>query len=126
MTAERDPDLATVIDRTETMLLDFDGPICSIFAGMPASSVAGHLRKLLLAEGLSLPEHLTGEDDPIEVLRFTSTLGPATSKRIESALRSAEVAATRSAEPTPHAREVMLACRQTNRAVAVISNNSKA
>jgi HAD superfamily hydrolase (TIGR01509 family) len=119
-------DLTKIIDQTRYLLLDFDGPICSIFAGMSASTVADQLRSLLVSNGIPLQEPLPDVDDPLEVLRFTSTLGPGAAERVESALRAAEVAASRTAQPTPHAREVILACHQTGRAVAVISNNSQA
>ena len=49
-----------------------------------------------------------------------------TAARIEGALREAEGTATATATPTPDAREVILACQQTGRNVAVISNNSQA
>ncbi len=38
--------LGAIIARTRYLLLDFDGPICSIYAGLPAPTVApefGHL-----------------------------------------------------------------------------------
>jgi HAD superfamily hydrolase (TIGR01509 family) len=116
--------LAQVIGRTRWLLLDFDGPICSIFAGQPASSVAAHMRALLAEEGTQLPA--SASSDPIEVLRSVAGLDPALTARIESALRAAELTASRTAEPTPYAREAILACHATNRAVAVVSNNSQA
>ena len=73
-----------------------------------------------------MPEAIAGEDDPIEVLRFTSGLDLDTAGRVEAALRDAERAATATATPTPDAREVILACQQTGRRVAIISNNSQA
>ena len=33
--------LGAIIARTRFLLLDFDGPICSIYAGLPAPTVAG-------------------------------------------------------------------------------------
>jgi phosphoglycolate phosphatase len=38
--------LGAIIARTRYLLLDFDGPICSIFGGLPAPTVAEKLRKL--------------------------------------------------------------------------------
>jgi HAD superfamily hydrolase (TIGR01549 family) len=119
-------ELRSIIGRTRHLLLDFDGPICAIFAGLPAPAVAARLRELLGADGQPLPDAVAGEDDPIEVLRFTSGLGLDTAARVEARLRDAERAATQTATPTPYAREVILACHQTNRRVAVISNNSQA
>jgi HAD superfamily hydrolase (TIGR01509 family) len=125
MRISRPTDLTRIIDQTQYLLLDFDGPICSIFTGTPASTVANQLRNLLLSDGVPLHEPPPQVDDPLEVLRFTSSLGPAAAERVESALRAAELAASRTARPTPHAREVILACQQTGRPVAIISNNSQ-
>ena len=125
MRAAPSVELVSVIGRTRYLLLDFDGPVCAIFAGLPAPSVAAQLRELLSANGQPLPESIAGEDDPIEVLRYTASLDPDTTIRVETALRDAERAATATATPTPSARDVLLACHQTNRRVAVISNNSQ-
>jgi HAD superfamily hydrolase (TIGR01509 family) len=118
--------LALVVDQTRWLLLDFDGPVCNLFAGLPAASVAARLRDLLAAEGAQLPASVLDSEDPIQVLRSTASLDPALSARIESALRAAELTASSTAKPTPHAREAILACHATNRAVAVVSNNSQA
>jgi hypothetical protein len=44
--------LAAIITRTRYLLLDFDGPVCSIFAGLPAPTVAEELRKLFTPDQL--------------------------------------------------------------------------
>jgi HAD superfamily hydrolase (TIGR01509 family) len=126
MRAAPSVELGSIIGRTRDLLLDFDGPICGIFAGLPAPTVAGRLRGLLGSDGKPLPEAVVAEDDPIEVLRYAARVGLDAGARVEAALRDAELAATESALPTPHAREVILACHRTRRRVAVISNNSQA
>jgi phosphoglycolate phosphatase len=119
-------DATDVLRNARAVLLDFDGPICSIFAGLPASMVAGQLRDLMAARGVSIPSHLYDEQDPLNVFRFAATKGFDTLKHVESALREAEVLASQSAQPTPYAREFMRACQHTGRALAVVSNNSEA
>src|SRR6266508_3603347 len=119
-------DLSRITGRTRHLLLDFDGPICSVFAGTPAGAVADQLRDLLQTEGVTVPENAVGDQDPLGVLRHSTELGPEWVRRIEAALREAEVAAVRTATPTPQAREVMQACRRSSRPVAVVSNNSRA
>ena len=57
--------LAAIVTRTRYLLLDFDGPVCSIFAGLPAPTVADQLRKLFIAERLS--DRVKKTPDPIEV-----------------------------------------------------------
>ncbi|MEV4843943.1 HAD-IA family hydrolase [Micromonospora matsumotoense] len=118
-------DLAKVIDRARVILLDFDGPVCSIFAQHPASTVAHELRRLLVDQAVTLPPEILAERDPLAVLRFSATLGrPAVVRLVDEAMTRKEVTAARTAEPTPYGREVIVAAQQTGRRVAVVSNNS--
>jgi hypothetical protein len=39
-----------LLARTRYLLLDFDGPVCDIFAGLPATAVAERLRKLITGQ----------------------------------------------------------------------------
>jgi HAD superfamily hydrolase (TIGR01509 family) len=66
------------------------------------------------------------QDDPFEALRIAAGLDAALVETVETTLRELELRAIRNAKPTPHAREVILACAQTGRGVAVVSNNAKA
>ena len=43
-------DLDAILARTRYLLIDFDGPICSIFAGLPAPQVADQLRKFFAGQ----------------------------------------------------------------------------
>ncbi|MGN9890722.1 HAD family hydrolase [Micromonospora sp. L31] len=118
-------DLAKVIDRVRVILLDFDGPVCSIFAQHPASTVAHELRRLLVDQAVTLPPEILAERDPLAVLRFTAALGrPAVVRLIDQAMTREEVTAACTAQPTPYGREVIVAAHQTGRRVAVVSNNS--
>jgi HAD superfamily hydrolase (TIGR01509 family) len=118
-------DLDVLLCATRHVLLDFDGPICSIFANVPAPSVAARLRAMLRAAGVSEAVVGDDEDDPIAVFRSTSKLDPSLAARIESALSAAEVSASRTADPTPHVDAFLLACRHAGRSVAVVSNNAE-
>jgi beta-phosphoglucomutase-like phosphatase (HAD superfamily) len=126
MTGEQSRELAEIIERTCYLLLDFDGPICNVFAGLPASTVAVRMRRVLEESGVALPSQMDDWDDPFEALRLASGLDAALVERVDLALRESELTAMRDAEPTPYAREVILACAQTGRAVAVVSNNANA
>lgn len=120
-------DLAAVVARARYILLDFDGPVCSVFANHAASGVAADLRRVLVDEGVGIPEALLTETDPLEVVRYTATVRrPGLTRRIEEALTAAELTAIGSAEPTPYAREVIVAAHRAGRRVAIVSNNSAA
>ncbi|RKN24188.1 HAD family phosphatase [Micromonospora musae] len=108
------------------LLLDFDGPVCSIFAGYPAPIVARELVQLLVARGAAFATDLADESDPLEVLRRTGVEADSgLTRAIEDALIAAEVRATATAEPTPCGREVIVAARQVGLSIAVVSNNSR-
>ncbi|MDG4765053.1 HAD hydrolase-like protein [Solwaraspora sp. WMMD406] len=118
-------ELAAVIDRARFLLLDFDGPVCKVFANHPAPQVAATLRRLLVDQGVTIPADLLDEPDPLAVLRWTATLNrPVIVRLVDDALRAAELDAITVAEPTPYAREVIVAAHHARRGIAIVSNNS--
>jgi len=113
--------LGAIIARTRWLLLDFDGPICSIYAGLRDSVVAGKLRKLIPSE---LPAEIASTHDPIEVFRYSGTVSGDLAARVEAEMTDLEVAAVPSAEPTPYVHEVIASARESGRTIGVVSNNS--
>jgi HAD superfamily hydrolase (TIGR01509 family) len=118
--------VAEVLAETGPILLDFDGPVCTLFATLPAGTVAAQLRQALTDHGATLPPDVAEQADPLEVLRYTATLdNPQLTARIDDQLRHAEQQATASATPTPYAREVIVAAHHAGRPLAIVSNNSE-
>jgi phosphoglycolate phosphatase len=118
-------DLDAIIARTRWLLIDFDGPICSIFARLPAPSVADHLRKVIASQSVQLPGEIERTPDPMEVFAFAGTVSPELAVRVEAELTEQEVAAVTTAEPTPYIHDVLAACHESGRITAVVSNNSE-
>jgi len=119
--------VAQVLADTGPILLDFDGPVCAIFATLTDASVAAQLRRVLDEHGAQIPERIQTVNDPLEVLRFTATIGtPSLTARVEDELCRAELAAVGGARQTPYAREVIVAAHQAGRSIAIVSNNSAA
>jgi phosphoglycolate phosphatase len=118
-------DLATIVSRTRHLLLDFDGPICSIFAGLPAVTVADRLRKLF-GDHAQLPDEITRTADPLEIFAYAATISQDLAARVETEMTDQELAAVVTAAPTPYVHEVVTACQNSDRSVAVVSNNSAA
>jgi phosphoglycolate phosphatase len=114
--------LAAIVTRTRYLLLDFDGPVCSIFAGLPAPTVADQLRKRFTADQLS--DTAKNTTDPIEVFIQAAEVDPELAARVEAEMTDLEVAAVATAKPTPYVHEVLAGCRESRRTVAVVSNNS--
>ncbi|MBC9002142.1 HAD family hydrolase [Micromonospora aurantiaca (nom. illeg.)] len=118
-------DLGHLLGEVGAVLLDFDGPVCSIFAGYPAPQVAAELVDLLRRRGVEVPPDLASEPDPLEVLRRASAAGNhGVTRAVEDALCEAERRAVETAAPTPYGREVIVAARQAGMPVAAVSNNS--
>jgi beta-phosphoglucomutase-like phosphatase (HAD superfamily) len=118
-------DLDTIVSRTRHLLLDFDGPICSIFAGLPAATVADRLRKLF-GDHAQLPDEIARTPDPLEVFAYAATVSEDLAARVETEMTDQELAAVATAAPTPYVHEVVTACQNSGRSVAVVSNNSAA
>jgi HAD superfamily hydrolase (TIGR01549 family) len=119
-------DLAALLAGIRYVVLDFDGPVCKVFADVPAADVAAQIHDLLVAQGAEVPADIAGEGDPIALLRFTGQLDADAQKRIEETLTRAELRAIATAAPTRYAEDLLRACRSTDRRVAIVSNNSRA
>lgn len=119
-------ELTVVLSTTDTLLLDFDGPMCAVFAALPAPEVADELRRVLHHERVSVPDDIDSEADPLMVLAWVGTLArPALTRRVDDELRRAELRAIEGATPTPYARETIVAAQEAGRSVAIVSNNSE-
>jgi phosphoglycolate phosphatase len=117
--------LLDILTPTHHLLLDFDGPICDVYAGLPAATVAEHLRKLFGDENRQLPDRVARSDDPLEVFAYAATIDPKLATRVEAELTSQEEAAVSTATPAAYVHEVVTSCRESGRSVSVVSNNSE-
>ena len=121
-----DPEaIRSILGTTEALLLDFDGPVCSVFAGFPAPVVADQLRDILPGSGQNIPDDVRDSADPFDVLFYAVKLGPSEGRYVEAAFRAHEVEAVQSAEPTPGAHELIRTWKAANRSLAIVSNNSE-
>ena len=59
-------ELAPILAPVRHILLDFDGPVCSVFASVPASDIARDLRGELWGE--KTPDWAKSESDPLALL----------------------------------------------------------
>jgi len=116
-------DLDAMLARTRHLFLDFDGPICSIFAGMPAATVANRLRKAF-GDHLQMPDDIASTTDPFAVFAYAATISEDLAAWVETEMTDLELAAVATAAPTPYVHELVTACQYSGRSVAVVSNNS--
>jgi phosphoglycolate phosphatase-like HAD superfamily hydrolase len=118
--------LADVLRPVKHILLDFDGPVCSIFAGLPAPEVARRLREGLLAASEEAPAGAEAESDPLALLRLVADARPDLTRRTDAALAELETEAARVGRPTPGGTSVLHASARSGRLVSVVSNNAGA
>jgi hypothetical protein len=100
MTTNADGGLDQIITATRHLFLDFDGPICSIFAGLTSATVASQLRDLITSHGITPPAETAATSDPFEVFAWAATISPSLAADVEAAMTELEVAAVPTAEPT--------------------------
>jgi beta-phosphoglucomutase-like phosphatase (HAD superfamily) len=118
--------LQQIITGTRHLLLDFDGPVCSVFAGTPAPFVAKQLRDSLTAAGVILPVDAQDQDDPLEVFRAVAPVGDAAAVLAQHVLTALEVRAVKTARPTKGSADLIITAYRTGRTVTIVSNNSGA
>ncbi|MFJ9848947.1 HAD family hydrolase [Streptomyces sp. NPDC101150] len=117
--------LRATIAASRAILFDFDGPICDVFAGLPAHGVARELSEIVDSHDAPLGRKAHGTDDPMEILRLAPHGGEAALRDVEDALTAAEIAAVKVAgAPVTGAVAALSAAHASGRKVAVVSNNS--
>jgi beta-phosphoglucomutase-like phosphatase (HAD superfamily) len=123
MTADK---LTQIIAATRHLLLDFDGPVCSVFAGTPAPQVAKQLRDTLTTAGVALPGEAEDQDDPLEVFRAVARVSDQDAALAQQVLTTLEVRAVKTARPTRGSADLIVTAHRTGRTVTIVSNNSGA
>jgi phosphoglycolate phosphatase-like HAD superfamily hydrolase len=121
--------LAEIIGPVRCLLIDFDGPICDIFAGFPAAGIAAHLHDIIHTQyhGTIPASLVAAARDPLVTLSEVEKLGDSELTRtVADACRDAEITAAATAAPTAGAEDVLRAARRTRRRVAIVSNNATA
>ena len=92
MTPTSSEALATVLTHTWQVLLDFDGPVCPIFAGGRNATIAGRMRHTLDGERVEVPDEVAATVDPLDVLWFAHKLGrPDLTHRVEDTFIAGEI-----------------------------------
>lgn len=106
----------SLILSSRAVLFDFDGPLCSLFSGKPASRVA---RDLEAGAGERF-----GTDDPLEVLRLAFKKDPVRGAAVEDALIRAEIEAVGVADAELDGVQLLRDLHSGEKAIGIVSNNS--
>jgi phosphoglycolate phosphatase-like HAD superfamily hydrolase len=119
--------LAELVAGARCLLVDFDGPVCSVFAGYPAATVAQELHAVIRERiGRELPSSIADSNaDPLQILVQVDGLGDdELTRAVADTCRDAETAAVATARATPGAEDLLQAAHATDRRVVIVSNNA--
>lgn len=120
--------MSELLDRAvrdcDLLMVDFDGPVCDIFAGLPASDVAERMYEVTLEAGY--PVQLADfRGDPVHALTLARGIGGEPLRTILAIeLSRCETQAVKVAVPTTGIEDVLKAARDANCTLAIVSNNS--
>jgi HAD superfamily hydrolase (TIGR01509 family) len=123
-----DPEaLRHILAQADALFLDFDGPVCNVFAGLPASVVVDQLCVVLADGGYGdPPPEIEKSSDPFDVLKYAAILGETEARYVNAAFTAHEVEAIATAEPTPGTHDLIRIWATMGRPLAIVSNNSTA
>ena len=116
--------LAQLLRQRRHVMLDFDGPICAVFGGIPAHHVNRHYAAILRSHDIPVSDDLADGDDPLGIFQAAATERPDQAVFIEHTLRDLEVHAIATAPLMPGASETLLSLRDSGRTATIVSNNS--
>ena len=115
---------ADLVARARVVLLDFDGPICSVFAGYPAVRAVSAILRALEAAGFEVRPPWLNLGDPHQLLVEVATQIPEAVGIAEDALTRSEVHAVDSAQITVGVTDLIDQVTHRGQQWAVVSNNS--
>ncbi|MFF0490856.1 HAD family hydrolase [Nocardia sp. NPDC004068] len=112
--------LTEILAKRPNILLDFDGPVCDLFAHLTERQAA---RELVTALNSPLLDQVADANDPFDILEYIAHRNPDLAAKIERRLADIEVRAAGSAPLAAGADEVIR--RAAGRGVvAIVSNNA--
>jgi HAD superfamily hydrolase (TIGR01509 family) len=112
---------ADLVARAQLVLLDFDGPICAVFAGYRAHEVAAQIMKHAANAGIVLRP--ADPDDPISVFKATAGMSPEAIAAVQDALVAEESRALSRTAPHPGIPELIGQLRERGHRLVVVTNN---
>lgn len=115
---------ARIVSQAHTVLLDFDGPVCDIFSGLPNPYAADCLRALLETRNIPLPLSLRDTTDSFDILRAMPEIAPDDAELVEKELAAVERAAATLARPTAHTADTIAALQGAGKHIGIVSNNA--
>ncbi|MBT8227388.1 MAG: HAD family phosphatase [Dactylosporangium sp.] len=117
--------LSTIFASVGAVLLDFDGPVCTTFAGYPSPQITDQMRRTLAntyPDALDRCRHRY----PLHALAELGDLPQQVHDDLERIIQRGELRAAESATATPGAAGFLSACRAARLPVVIVTNNYEA
>lgn len=127
--------LAGLLASTRAVLLDFDGPVCDLFAGTSTAGVAARIKRRARRHWGPLAQEAEACDDSHDILQRLRDMydTPAARPRgrrplvvAERIVARQESRAVRTARPAPRLDGLVTSLRSLGMRLAVVSNNAEA
>jgi HAD superfamily hydrolase (TIGR01549 family) len=115
---------AAVLASVEGILLDFDGPVCALFANYSPRLTAAAARAEFSRRGIGLPRGLRETSGALVLVRWALLNAPDAAPAIEAIQEAGELQAVHTARPTPGAADAIVAAAGRGLKMAIVSNNS--
>jgi len=112
--------LDDIVRKSRHLLVDFDGPVCDLWATHSVALAADRLRKLLTDQRIQLPDLIATTTDPLAVLDCAAAISPDLAATAEADLTDLELSAVPTAHPAGYANDVITSARASGRTVTVI------
>jgi len=116
--------LDNIVRQAHHLVLDFDGPVCDLWATHSVALAADRLRKLLTDQDIQLPDMIATTADPLAVLSCAAAINRDLAAIAEADLADLELSAVPTAQPAGYANDVITSARASGRTVTVISSCS--
>jgi beta-phosphoglucomutase-like phosphatase (HAD superfamily) len=114
-----------LLARASCLLLDFDGPMCRLFANSSPRLIAGAMRAHLAGRGVEITDPAYADsDDPHWIIR--APIAPSAARELEEILADSEEQAAVSATGTRHADDFVRGMAGRGVRLAVTTNNAPA
>ena len=115
-----------LVDHADLILLDFDGPVCHIFANGMNRRIADELRLVAREHGMHIDDELAQDFDPLNVLREADRQDGSLTKELDLLMTELEIDAATVAPPAIGGADALRQWGEHGKRVVVVTNNSAA
>lgn len=114
-----------ILSTSEAVVLDFDGPVCSVYGAVDTAEVTKVMAAEVRRHGLELSDPVPDSRDPIEWLRWAGGYPQGLQLALDAVVTDAECRGVDQAAPTAGVVALVQQLAQAAIPLAIVSNNSR-